>query len=81
MAEYILVNGARVEREFFDDNLAEARGCTWKLERVPASSDHHHCLVCGIGIESGAAAYRSGSRWLGKYCYDHFLEASEKDGL
>ncbi len=77
MADYILVNGARIEREFFDENVAEARECKWTASEVPATAGHYHCLVCGAGIGSGEAAYHAGNRWLCKYCYDHFLTTDE----
>ncbi len=73
MADYILINGTRIEREFFDENLAEARECTWSISRVPVTPDHQHCLVCGVGMGSGDTAYCAGNRWLCKYCHDHFI--------
>ncbi|MBN2584898.1 MAG: hypothetical protein JXL80_17675 [Planctomycetes bacterium] len=73
MAEHINVNGARIEREFFEANVAEARSCGWeRTECMGMTDDHEHCIVCTVAI-GNEVAYRSGCRWLCAYCYSHFV--------
>ncbi len=73
MAKYLEVNGARLEQEFFEENLAEARECTWTPARVTDSTDHEHCIVCTAAISPGDPAYRDGNRWLCDYCKARFI--------
>lgn len=72
MVEYVTVNGARIERSFFDENVGEARSCEWSREQLHEAADHRHCIVCGIAISRGYA-YRCGHRWLCEYCHETFL--------
>jgi hypothetical protein len=75
--EYIEVNGARIEREFFEANVEEARSCDWEqVEDVGTTDEHHHCIVCEVAI-ADEPAYRSGFRWLCHYCYSHFVKDSD----
>lgn len=77
MPEWILVNGARVERTFFEDNLLEAKTCNWRpCERHPDKS-HKHCLICGVASsESSAAGWCSDVRWLCESCHGQFMEGA-----
>lgn len=75
--EYIEVNGAHIEREFFEANVEEARSCDWEqVEDMGTTGDHHHCIVCEVAI-ADKPAYRSGFRWLCHYCYSHFVKESD----
>jgi hypothetical protein len=76
MTEWIVVNGARIERDFFDENLADAKRKTWALQTV-SDRDHHHCAICSAAISSGVGdgpAYASNDGWLCDFCYDRFLK-------
>ncbi len=72
MTEYVDVNGAKIERSYFDDNVAEAHEYEWSLVRE-ISDDHVHCIVCDVAVSRGMSAFRSGSKWLCKYCMEHFV--------
>ncbi len=77
MADYVSVNGAQIERDFFDANVAEARACDWeKIDSVSMTEEHHHCIVCDVAMTEGPC-YRSGHRWLCSYCQSHFVEEAE----
>lgn len=72
MNEYIHVNGARIERSYFEDNVAEALECDWELASQ-ISYDHVHCIVCDVAILKGMVAFRAENRWLCQYCKEHFV--------
>jgi hypothetical protein len=68
------VNGAKIEKTFFDGNVKEARCYDWSLEQLSPDREHAHCIVCEVTIKQGVAAYRSRGGWLCTYCYDHFVK-------
>lgn len=77
MKEWITVNGATIEKVFFDENVAEARSCTWMLSHTSELRAHVHCLICGLAIAPDQKATNrvySGARgWLCEYCYNSFV--------
>lgn len=76
MEEWVEVNGARIERTFFDENVLEARSYTWKQEELPACSEHVHCIICGIAIGSITAStiyWKSAGGPVCSYCYPRFV--------
>lgn len=75
MTDYVDVNGALIEREYFEANVAEARACDWQIDRFSTPGDHTHCIVCGRTI-TDETAYRSDSRWLCGFCYSKFVAVS-----
>lgn len=72
MTEYVDVNGAKIERSYFDDNVAEAREYDWLLVGA-ISDDHVHCIVCDVAMSRGKSAFRAGNKWLCRYCMEHFV--------
>ena len=78
MAEWIDINGAKIEKQFLEENVAEAKTSTWKPAQWPKNLDHSHCIICTIAIpyknESPSAAYyKSEGGWLCAYCYERFM--------
>jgi hypothetical protein len=77
MSTWIEINGAKVEKEFFEENVREARGYEWAEIRSIDLVDHGHCLICGVTIDSRlpttVRAYKSKGGHVCAYCYDHFL--------
>lgn len=76
-AEFIVVNGARMERSFFEENLSEAKSLVWMSASNIQKGDHHHCVVCTIPITqfSEAQAYRSGNRFLCEFYFKTYLKS------
>jgi hypothetical protein len=74
MAEWVVVNGARIERSFLEENVREARKYVWKKTRWARSSDHVHCIVCNVELTDHDACYRSEEEWLCPYCFERFLQ-------
>lgn len=72
----VLVNGALMEKEFFEENLAEARKADWVETDSSKISNHMHCIVCTMALptQTKEKAYRSGNIWLCEYCYAHYLK-------
>lgn len=73
MQSFVKINGAKIEKTFFDANVKEAKGYDWSLQKLPPSLKHAHCIICNITIEQGVTARKSRGGWLCDYCYDHFL--------
>lgn len=76
MSEWIEVNGAKIEKTFFNENVEEARSYEWTVSDLP-SSGHTHCMVCGLAMPTSGGlqqtAYRSLGGWVDGYCYEHFV--------
>jgi len=68
-----MVNGARIERSFFEENVSEARGYTWQRARREKPKDHGHCMICNVALAGGDRSYRSEGGWLCSYCFDRFV--------
>lgn len=75
VSKWVQVQGAKIERTFFGENLAEAKSYKWEKKEFPKTQDHSHCIICDLTIpqEDQALYYKSKGGWLCAYCYDHFL--------
>jgi len=71
MTEWVMVNGARVERRFFDENLAEARSFRWEPVQLLVEGDHHHCLICGV-VLGAELAHRSIGGYACRGCFSTY---------
>ncbi len=82
MAEWVTVNGAMIERRFFEENLAEARRYTWTRGSPGGPAERHvHCIICNIAIAlDGGEFYESAGGALCSYCYAEFI-AQAKGGV
>ena len=74
VAEWIIVNGARIERSFLEANVAEARSCVWQKTRWATADDHGHCMICSIALGDTDPCYRSKGGWLDEYCFGRFIQ-------
>jgi hypothetical protein len=74
--KYVFVNGAKIDRQYFKDNILEAKRLVWQEIQSGNILNHHHCMICSMAISSKTyeTAYHSGYRWLCDYCYDHFIK-------
>ena len=75
VADWILVNGARIERSYFEANVQEACSVEWNIQTTSRSEGHAHCIICGIAIPEGAARMVSPNGDLCMYCFDEFVRA------
>lgn len=71
----IFVNGAWIDRDFFEENLNDAKTVSWRPSVVEIEDDHHHCMICNkaIGPFIDEQVYESTIGWLCSYCYEHFI--------
>ena len=69
------INGSCMERDFFEQNLAEARALHWQSVLIHQAGEHQHCIICTIAIPelNGNRFFKSGHHYLCVYCYDHYL--------
>jgi hypothetical protein len=68
-----MVNGARIERSFLRENVAEARTYIWEKNRWENLGDHGHCMLCNVSLSGDDVCYHSESGWLCPYCFEKFV--------
>jgi hypothetical protein len=78
--EWVFVNGARIERDFLEANIREAKSVPWLENTNPLCEDHVHCLICNTAITTIAhqqasvpRCYISTNGHLCEYCYNHYV--------
>ena len=78
MSTWIEVNGARVEKDFFDANVCEAKGYDWTEICAAHLAEHVHCMICGAAIDPKSPkttrAYKSKGSHACAYCFEQFLK-------
>jgi hypothetical protein len=78
MSEFIDINGARIEKSFFEQNVREAKTYYWAETDSSKLEKHVHCLVCSSAIGGKTSIpeklYRSSGGRLCSYCYEHFVK-------
>lgn len=74
MAEWVMVNGARIERSFLEENVAEARSYSWESTRWEKGNDHGHCMVCSVVLTGDMPCYCSKGGWLCPHCFGAFVD-------
>ncbi len=74
MAEWVLVNGARIERSFLEESVSEAREYAWEKTHWEHPNDHGHCAVCNIELTDHDVCYQSAGGWLCPYCFERFMQ-------
>jgi hypothetical protein len=73
MSRWVVVNGARVEKNYLKQNLEEARKLLWESALWDQPESHGHCVVCNVAISGRDQAYRSDGDWLCTYCFERFI--------
>jgi hypothetical protein len=75
MREWVTINGAKIERSYFEENVREAKSLDWSITSANKLSEHAHCIVCGQAIEPGGnqKIYQSKGAFLDQYCFEHFV--------
>jgi hypothetical protein len=74
MSDWVMVNGARIERSFLEANIAEVRSVgNWNEGRFSDASGHTHCIVWGVAIAKGDVGFESTHGWVCAYCYGTFV--------
>jgi hypothetical protein len=78
MDNWTYINGSKIEKKFFEENLSEAKQLSWKEAAFPLDNDHSHCIICGIAVPSKKNKteknYKSDNGWLCEYCFKHFIQ-------
>ena len=75
--EWIEINGAKMDRAYFEANIKEAKSALWNPAIIPREADHRHCLVCEIAMSAGNHAFRSSTGWLCKVCFSGYVESGQ----
>lgn len=78
MNEWIEVNGAKIERAYFEENVREANNYEWECLEPPELPNHVHCMICNIAIGglkmSEELIYKSKGGWLCDNCHDQYVK-------
>ena len=71
----ITVNGALMDKAFFEENIQEAKTYSWVEKPMTMITDHGHCIVCTIALPNNKSnwVFASGSLLLCDYCRRHYL--------
>jgi len=81
MNTWVEINGARIEKEFFDANVREAKAYDWVEVHVGDFAEHVHCIICGVAIDPKSTlsirAYKSKGCYVCSHCHDHFLKGTD----
>jgi hypothetical protein len=77
MSKWVEINGAKIQKDFLEANIHEARNYDWS-EICPVDlTEHVHCMICGVTIDPKYAtkqcAFKSRGGYVCGYCYKHFL--------
>jgi hypothetical protein len=78
---YVEVNGSRIEKRYFVENVDEARKGQWSEKTVSAGEGHVHCLICWMALDPETRAYWSNTGWICDYCHDHFINDNDEPAL
>jgi hypothetical protein len=78
VTEWVEVNGARIERSFLEENVAEARLYSWEPTRFRTVGGHGHCIVCGVSVYRDDSCFRSEGGWLCPYCFTTFVNRAAR---
>lgn len=83
MAEWVDVNGAKIEKQYLEESIAEAKSYQWKVDNWRDDQNHTHCLICNGTIPEkpllGRQIYYqtilpNKILWMCSYCYDRFIK-------
>jgi len=71
----IMVNGALMDKNFFEENIQEAKACSWEEKSMTIIANHGHCIVCAIALPNKKSDrfFASGSLLLCDHCYKNYL--------
>ena len=72
----VIINGSTMDKDFFEDNLKEARSLDWERFDASTIADHSHCIVCTIALpnDTNGVAYGAKNLVLCRFCHDTYLE-------
>lgn len=77
MGDWILINGAKIDRAAFEANHARANDQVWEKIALVRDDGPRTCLICGAGVPGeGVAAYTSSADILCAPCFDRFVGPS-----
>jgi hypothetical protein len=78
LAEWILINGAKIDRAAFEANYARANDHAWEKIALTRDDGARSCLICGAAVpDKGATmAYASSAGILCAPCFERFVGPS-----
>ena len=71
----IMINGALMDKEYFEENVREARTYSWVEKPMATISNHGHCIVCTIALPNGQSdrVFQCGGLLLCNHCRTNYL--------
>ena len=71
----ITIDGALMDKQFFEENIQEAKGYSWEQKPMAMVHDHSHCIVCTTTLPNNQSnqVFVSGSLLLCDYCQRHYM--------
>lgn len=70
-----MVNGALMDKAFFEENVREARAYFWAEKPMATVIEHGHCIVCTIALPNNQndRVFESDSLLLCDHCHRNYL--------
>jgi hypothetical protein len=78
VADWILINGAKIDRAAFEANYVRANDHAWEKIALGRDAEPRSCLICGAGVpgEAATVAYTSAVGILCAPCFNRFVGPS-----
>jgi len=75
--EKLMVNGALMDKEYFEGNVEEAKSLEWSEINMSDIADHSHCIVCTTALPNSEriVASKAKSLFLCDYCWTEYVNA------
>jgi len=75
-AEKIMVNGSLMDRDYFEENLGEAKVYEWEQVSIDTIMEHNHCIVCMVALpnDQSKVVYISKNVFLCAHCFEQFIK-------
>ncbi len=72
----IMVNGALMDKAFFEENVQEAKTYSWVKKPMTTIDDHGHCIACMIPLLNNKEkqVFTSENLLLCDHCYIKYIQ-------
>ncbi len=77
----IKVNGAEVDEEYLNENIAEALSYEWTQLVHGVTKEHCHCMICGMPIDKKylGKVFQSKGGHLDEHCWASFVAQQKRE--
>ena len=64
-----------MDKDYFEENLAEAKNFEWEQVRNNALTGHNHCIICLTPLPNklSSTIYKSKNVYICSHCFEKFI--------